>query len=180
MPEDLGMSFFDRLRFGWGRNTVRILLDLDGAVAAQGRLEDGTFQAFSGSGWATWTVRNRVLEWLKEKSADERVELVWSSTWQQYANSILEEIGIEPIEWIAFDETYQRPDDWYKRDGLKLFLEEHKDPIVIVDDELPPTFLKLDVPRILCIKPNSLAGLSDQELNRIDSFIEDYRAGRLS
>ena len=180
MPEDLGMGFFDRLRFGMGRNTVRILLDLDGAVAAEGLLPEGSFQAFSGSGYATWRVRNRVLEWLKDRSEDERVELVWSTTWQQYANSILEEIGIEPIEWIAFDETYQRPDDWYKRDGLKLFLEEHKDPIVIVDDELPPAFLQVDSPRLLPIKPSSLTGLSDEDLDRIDQFIEDYRDRKLS
>lgn len=179
MSEDLGMGFFDRLRFGWGKNTVRILLDVDGAVAAEGRLPDGSFQAFSGSGYATWTVRNRVLEWLKDRSEDDRVELVWSSTWQQYANSILEEIGLESIEWIAFDETYQRPEDWYKRDGLKLFLEEHPDPIVIVDDELPPAFLKIDSPRLLCIKPNSLTGITDEELDRIDNFIDDYRDRKL-
>lgn len=179
MPENLGMGFLDRLRFGWGRNTVRILLDLDGAVAAEGKLPEGSFLPFSSSGYATWQVRNTVLEWLVEKRNDERVELVWSTTWQEYANSILEEIGTEPIEWIRFDDTYQRPDDWYKRDGLKLFLEEHMDPIVIVDDELPPAFLKQTNPRILCIKPDRLTGLTDDDLARIDRFIDDYRQRKL-
>ena len=179
MPESLGMGFFDRLRFSWGKNTVRILLDLDGAVAAEGLLRDGGYRSFSGSGYATWRVRNEVLDWIAQKSSDERVELVWSTTWQQYANTILEEMGIEPIEWISFDETYQRPEDWYKRDGLKLFLEDHKDPIVIVDDELPPAFLKVNNPRLLCIKTNPLIGLTDEDLERIDRLVEDYRSGRL-
>lgn len=179
MTGDLGLGFFERLRFGLGKNTVRILLDLDGAVAAEGKLPEGSFLPFSGSGYATWTVRKSVLRWLTEKREDERVELIWSTTWQQYANSILEEIGLEPIEWIAFDDTYQRPQDWYKLDGLKLFLEDHQDPIVIVDDNLPPAFLELSNPRILCIQPDSLAGLTDDELACIDRFIEDYRDRRI-
>lgn len=180
MPEDLGMSFFDRLRFGWGRNTVRILLDLDGSIVPEGQLEDGSYQIFDGNGYATWRVRNSVLEWLKDKREDERVELVWSSTWQSYANRILEDIGLEPIEWIPFDETYQTPGDWYKKDGLKLFLQEHSDPIVIVDDELPARFLKLNNPRILAIKPDSLAGISDGEIAQIEEFNEAYRQRRLT
>jgi len=175
MSSNLDLGFFDRMRFGWGKNTVRILLDLDGSVAAEGKLPEGSYLPFSGSGYATWQVRVRVLEWIAEKRQDERVELLWSTTWQQYANSILEESNIEPIEWLSFDDTYQNPGDWYKRDGIRLFLEDAPDPIVIVDDELPPALLALDNPRILAIKPNSLSGLTDAELERIDSFVEDYR-----
>lgn len=180
MADDLGMSFFERIRFGWGRNTVRILLDLDGVVAAEGALPEGSYTSFSGSGYATWRIRNTVLQWLAEKQQDERVELVWSTTWQQYANSIFEEIGLEPLEWISFDETYQRPDDWYKEDGLRLFIEENSDPIVLVDDELPDELLNHSNTRILSLKPRSLTGLTDEDLNRIDSFIDDYRARKIS
>jgi len=175
MADDLDLSFFERLRFGLGKNTVRILMDLDGAVAPEGRLPEGSYKTFSGSGYANWRVRNEVLSWLDERRSDERVELIWSSTWQGYANSILEESGIDPIEWISFDETYQNPGDWYKRDGIRLFLEDAPDPIVLVDDELPPAFLRLQNPRILPIKTDSLRGLTDEDLKRIDSFIDDYR-----
>jgi len=179
MADDLQMSFFERIRFGWGKNTVRILLDLDGAVAAEGSLPEGSYRSFSGSGYATWRVRNSVLEWIAEKQQDERVELVWSTTWQQYANSILEEVGLEPIEWISFDETYQRPQDWYKEDGLRLFIEENSDPIVLIDDELSSELLNHSNSRILSLKPNPLTGLTDDELARIDRFVEDYRERRI-
>jgi len=179
MADDLGMSFFERLRFGWGKNTVRILLDLDGAVAAEGPLPEGSYRSFSGSGYATWRIRNAVLQWLAEKQQDERVELVWSTTWQQYANSIFEELGLDSIEWISFDETYQRPDDWYKEDGLRLFIDENSDPIVLVDDKLPEVLLDHSNSRILSLRPNSLTGLTDEDLSRIDSFIEDYRERKL-
>lgn len=179
MADDLEMSFLERLRFGLGRNTVRVLLDLDGSIAAEGELPEGSYMSFSGSGYAIWRIRKRVLDWLLEKQLDERVELVWSTTWQQYANSILEEIGGEDLNWISFDETYQRPDDWYKGDGLKIFMESNSDPIVLVDDELPAELLATDNPRILALKTNSLTGITDEELAQIDGFIEDYRARKI-
>jgi len=179
MAEDLDLGFFERIRFGLGRNTVRILLDLDGAVAAEGKLPEGSFLPFSGSGYATWQVRKRVLEWIAERRRDERVELIWSSTWQDYANSILREVGIEPIDWIRFDENYQMPGDWYKKDGIVEFLEDAPDPIVLIDDELPPAFLRLQNPRILAIKTDSLIGLTDEDLERIDKFVEDYRERKI-
>jgi len=175
MADNLDLSFFERLRFGLGKNTVRILMDLDGAVAPEGRLSDGSYRTFSGSGYASWRIRNEVIQWLEERREDERVELIWSTTWQGYANSILEELSMEPIEWLSFDETYQNPGDWYKRDGLQLFLEDAPDPIVLIDDELPPAFFLLRNPRILPIKTDSLLGLTDEDLERINRFIDDYR-----
>lgn len=179
MVDGLDLGFFDRIRLSMGRNTVRILLDVDGAIAPLGPLAEGSYLPFDGSGYATWRVRNRVLEWLDERRSDERVELVWSTTWQEYANSIFTEQGLEPIDWIRFDDTYQMPGDWYKKDGIGLYLDDAKDPIVIVDDELPERFLNLSNPRILCIKPDPQLGLTDGDLARIDRFVDDYRARRL-
>ena len=180
MPADLEMGFLERLRFGWGRNTVRILLDVDGVIAPEGQLEDGDYRVFRKSGWATWRIRNEVLQWLIASREDSRVELVWSTTWQKYANSIFEELDLEPIEWLPFDETYQMPGQWYKREGIRRFLEDSPDPIVIVDDEIPPAFLSISNPRLLCVKPDRLTGLTGEELARIEEFIADYRAGNLS
>lgn len=175
MTEVLDLSALDRFRNRFSPNRkVRILLDLDGAIAAEGALPEGSFTPFSSSGYATWQIRYSVLSWLVDRRDDSRVELVWSTTWQQYANSILEELGLEPIEWIRFDETYQSPGDWYKKDGLRLFLQDTRAPVAILDDELPLGLLESD-PRALLIRPNSVTGVTDEQLAQIDSFIEDVR-----
>lgn len=177
--KELQMNLLQKFRFGLGRNTVRILLDLDGVIAPTGIIREGKYNSFDGDGYATWQVRNNVIEWMQNKQADNKVELVWSSTWQYYANSILEKSEMEPIAWIEFDKTYQTPGDWYKGDGLKMYMEGNADPIVIVDDELPQSFMDMRNPRVLCIKPEPNAGISDEELARIDKFIEDYRKRKI-
>lgn len=174
------MNLLQRLIFKLGKAKVKILLDLEGSIAPSGVIEEGRYRTFNSREYATWHVRNNVIEWLRAKRDDTRVELIWSSTWQEYANSILEESGIEPIEWVDFASTYQMPDDWYKKDGLKLLMQGKINPMVIVDNELPEHFLSMNNPRILCIKPESNAGISDLDLQRIDDFIERYRTRKIS
>lgn len=173
------INFLQRLIFKLGKTKVKILLDLEGSIAPYGLIKEGRYRSFNSREYATWHVRNNVIEWLRAKRQDKRVELIWSSTWQEYANSILEDSGIEPIEWVDFSSTYQMPDDWYKKDGLKLFMQGKIGPMVIVDNELPERFLTMNNPRILCIKPESNAGISDLELQKIDDFINRYRTRKI-
>ena len=180
MSNVLALNLFERLKLSLGKNKVRILMDLDGAVSANGKLPDDTFRTFDSSGWATWQVRDSVLDWLTSKLDDSQVELIWSSTWEEYANSILSELGRNPIEFIKFSDTFQSVGAWYKTDGMNLFLEDCKDPVVIIDDELPDSIIQLKNPRVLLVKPNSATGISDVELNRIDQFISDYHGRKLN
>lgn len=180
MHNVLAMNLFERLRYSLGKNTVRILMDVDGAISANGRMPDGSSRVFGSSGWAKWQLRHEVIDWLSTKADDDRVELIWSSTWEEYANSILEELDLDPIDFIKFSDTFQSVNAWYKIDGLSLFLEDCKDPVVIIDDEIPDSLMKLSNPRVLLVKTDSLRGISDEQLAKIDKFIEDYRQRKLN
>lgn len=169
---------FARWLMTLGRNKVTVLLDLQGSLTFQGEAKE-PYKSFRSNGYANWLIRDKVVEWLKERREDPQVELYWSSTWQEFANSIFVELGLPSIEAIDFDDTYPREGSWLKEDGITLFLQDCKNPVVIIDNELPESFLEIDNSRLLFIKPNSATGITDEELERIDQFVEDYRERKL-
>jgi len=172
---DIDLNFFQRLLYNRGRNTVRILLDLDGTIVPEGRMDEDDYQVFRSNGFEHWRIRNEVVDFLRDYGDDSRVELIWATTWEEYANTIFDELGLEDREFLRFDSTYNAPQQWFKEDRIVEFLEEVGDPVVIVDDELSDRILAIDNPRLLAIRTDSLFGLTEDNIAQIESFLESYR-----
>ena len=145
-----------------------ILLDIDGVLNFLGKTDDEHFTVIKNDVWATWTIRDEVLDWLKNLSKNELVEIVWLSTWQHDGNVINDTLQIE--HFLVTDDLV--PSRKVSCKGIKLDqimqlkqqCSNYK--IIAIDDELDYSSADLH------IQPDGGKGLTVDEMNEIDRYIE--------
>ena len=54
-----------------------VLLDIDGVLNFLGKTDDENFTVIKNDVWATWTIKDEVLDWLKKLSKNKAVEAAW-------------------------------------------------------------------------------------------------------
>ena len=144
-----------------------ILLDIDGVLNFLGKTDDENFTVIKNDVWATWTIRNEVLDWLKNLSKNEMVEIIWLSTWQHDGNIINDALQIE--HFLVTDDLV--PSKKVSCKGIKLDqimqLKQQCSTykIIAIDDELEYSSTDLH------IQPDGGKGLIVDEMNAIDRYI---------
>lgn len=77
---------------------VHILLDIDG-VLNPNKEPIGEYEIISHS-WGRWAVRTDVLEWVKELSSMDAVQVHWVSTWEEESNAINKYLKIKEFPYF--------------------------------------------------------------------------------
>ena len=144
-----------------------ILLDIDGVLNFLGKTDDENFTVIKNDVWATWTIKDEVLNWLKNLSKNELVEIFWLSTWQHDGNIINDALQIE--HFLVTDDLV--PSKKVSCKGIKLDqimqLKQQCSTykIIAIDDELEYSSADLH------IQPDGGKGLIVDEMNAIDRYI---------
>lgn len=144
-----------------------ILLDIDGVLNFLGKADDENFTVIKNDVWATWTIKDEILDWLKNLSKNKSVEIIWLSTWQNEGNVINDTLRIE--HFLATDDLV--PSKKVSSKGIKLdqILQLKQQcpttKIIAIDDELEYSSADLH------IQPDSGKGLAVEEMNAIDRYI---------
>lgn len=145
-----------------------VLLDIDGVLNFLGKTDDDHFTVIKNDVWATWTIRDEVLDWLKNLSKNELVEVLWLSTWQNDGNVINDALQIN--QFLTTDDVV--PSTKVSVKGIKLDqiwqLKQQctTTKIIAIEDELDYSSADLH------IQPDSGKGLTVDEMNAIDRYIE--------
>lgn len=144
-----------------------VLLDIDGVLNFLGKTDDENFTVIKNDVWATWTIKDEVLDWLKKLSKNKAVEVLWLSTWQNDGNVINDALQIE--HFLTTDEVVLSKKVSSK--GIKLdqiWQLKQQCPIyklIAIDDELEYSSADLH------IQPDSEKGLTVEEMNTINRYI---------
>ena len=110
---------------------VHILLDIDG-VLNPNKEPIGEYEIISHP-WGRWTVRTDVLDWVKEISSTNAVQVHWISTWEDESNVINEYLKIKEFPYFRVNGTVVEG----KLKAIKEQLELSKgETIIVVDDSL--------------------------------------------
>lgn len=144
-----------------------ILLDIDGVLNFLGKTDDENFTVIKNDVWATWTIKNEVLDWLKNLSKNELVEIIWLSTWQHDGNVINDTLQIE--HFLVTDDIIPSKKVSCKEIKLDQILQLKQQcpayKIIAIDDELEYSLADLH------IQPDSGKGLTVEEMNAINRYI---------
>lgn len=110
---------------------IHILLDIDG-VLNPNKEPIGDYEIISHP-WGRWTVRTDVLEWVKELSSMDTVQVHWVSTWEEESNVINKYLKIKEFNYFRVNGTVVEG----KLQAIKEQLATVKGrTIIAIDDDL--------------------------------------------
>ena len=110
---------------------IHILLDIDG-VLNPNKEPIGDYEIISHP-WGRWTVRTDVLEWVKELSSMDTVQVHWVSTWEEESNVINKYLKIKEFNYFRVNGTVVEG----KLQAIKEQLSTVKGrTIIAIDDDL--------------------------------------------
>lgn len=110
---------------------VHILLDIDG-VLSPNKEPIGEYEIISHP-WGRWAVRTDVLEWVKELSSMNAVQVHWVSTWEEESNVINKYLKIKEFNYFRVNGTVVEG----KLQAIKEQLATVKGrTIIAIDDDL--------------------------------------------
>lgn len=152
------------------RKTI-VVLDIDGVLAPLFTYpHDG--DAVIRSKWATWIIPAKVISFLQ--ALDEKVEIVWGSSWEAQSNDISQNLLGKDFEHIDFPDRDGEITEWFKCESYAKFAEQHKHRnIIIVDDEMTDSSKhKLSLLGVYCYITDGATGLTDDNIEAILKLIE--------
>lgn len=126
-------------------------------------------------------IRHAVLEWLRRLG--DLADVRWATTWQDHANEVLAPaFGLPqlPVACRTVDEHgVAVSHGWWKLAGVIATVAAERRPFVWIDDEAIPVdvadhLAAVDVP-YLCVEPDPLLGLTDEQLAEIGAFLDRHR-----
>ena len=147
-----------------------ILMDIDGVLSPLSRVDEP--YSLIKVPWATFAIPDYTLDYLKTNLMKLR-GFTWSSSWENSSNAINKYLGVPNSPFIHF------PDDmeetlWFKDKYLVDFcLKNCKQEILIVDDSIPKVSKLRSISNVTLIIPDPLYGLSEDDFNRITSWLSD-------
>lgn len=172
---------------------VHILLDIDG-VLNPNKEPIGEYEIISHP-WGRWTVRTDVLEWVKELSSTNAVQVHWISTWEDESNVINEYLKIKEFPYFRVNGTVV--EGKLKAIKEQLATVEGKTIIAIDDDlnrsqllslteEQNVNELRLELTNLAyqnhnnfhVIVPDKNIGISDEEMKFVGGIIKQELSKR--
>lgn len=172
---------------------VHILLDIDG-VLNPNKEPIGEYEIISHS-WGRWAVRTDVLEWVKELSSMNAVQVHWVSTWEEESNVINKYLKIKEFPYFGVNGTVVEG----KLRAIKEQLAIVKGKTVIaIDDDLNRSYLlsltelqnvnklRLELTNLAYqnhndfhgIVPDKNIGISDEEMKFVGGIIKQELSKR--
>lgn len=151
---------------------IKIFLDIDGVVSANGVLPDNEFITIPSS-YSTFTIRNEVRDWLVNISKNDNVIIEWSSQQQLESNDINASLNIPDFNVIFFDEDILE-EGWFKTYKYVQLVEENSDYIcIIIDDDFTPEAITrlAQYDNVFMIKPNGDYGLTNSQIRTINEVV---------
>jgi hypothetical protein len=165
------------------------LLDIDGVVNAFQRQPRGAWPKRS---WMRVRVRNfeivaaaPVVAFLRQVHREGLAEVRWHTTWQDWAPEVGAALALPvfPVQDAPefHDPAYIGVDaPWWKIPAVKRVVEQEQRPVVWTDDDLDlDRPLDIDTTRapLLAVVPDVMTGLDRADLDRIRTFLNDYKDG---
>jgi hypothetical protein len=172
---------------------VHILLDIDG-VLNPNKEPIGKYEIISHP-WGRWAVRTDVLEWVKELSSMNAVQVHWVSTWEEESNVINKYLKIKEFNYFRVNGTVVEG----KLQAIKEQLATVEGrTIIAIDDDLNRSQLlslteeqnvnklRLEITNLTYqnhnifhgIVPNENIGISDEEMKFVEGIIEQELSRR--
>lgn len=172
---------------------VHILLDIDGVLNTN-KEPIGEYEIISHP-WGRWTVRTDVLEWVKELSSMNAVQVYWVSTWEDESNVINEYLKIKEFPYFRVNGTVVEG----KLKAIKQQLATVKmETIIAIDDDLNRSQLlslteeqnvnelRLELTNLAyqnhndfhAIVPDKNIGISDEEMKFVGEIIKQELSKR--
>lgn len=172
---------------------VHILLDIDG-VLSPNKEPIGEYEIISHP-WGRWAVRTDVLEWVKELSSMNAVQVHWVSTWEEESNVINKYLKIKEFNYFRVNGTVVEG----KLQAIKEQLVTVKGrTIIAIDDDLNRSNLlslteeqnvnklSLEIMNLAYqnhntfhgIVPDENIGISDEEMKFVGGIIDQELSRR--
>ena len=172
---------------------VHILLDIDGVLNTN-KEPIGEYEIISHP-WGRWVVRTEVLEWVKELSSMDAVQVHWVSTWEEESNVINEYLKIKEFPYFRVNGTVVEG----KLKAIKQQLATVKmETIIAIDDDLNRSQLlslteeqnvnelRLELTNLAyqnhndfhAIVPDKNIGISDEEMKFVGEIIKQELSKR--
>lgn len=172
---------------------VHILLDIDG-VLNPNKEPIGEYKIISHP-WGRWAVRIDVLDWVKELSSMDNVQVHWVSTWEEESNVINEYLKIKEFPYFRVNGTVVEG----KLKAIKEQLATVKGKTIIaIDDDLNRSQLlslteeqnvnelRLEITNLAYqnhnafygVVPDRNIGISDEEMKFVGGIIKQELAKR--
>ena len=172
---------------------VHILLDIDG-VLNPNKESIGEYEIISHP-WGRWAVRTEVLEWVKELSSMNAVQVHWVSTWGEESNFINKYLKIKDFPYFRVNGTVVEG----KLKAIKQQLATVKgETIIVIDDDLNRSQLlslteeqnvnelRLELTNLAyqnhndfhVIVPDKNIGISDEEMKFVGEIIKQELSKR--
>ena len=144
-----------------------ILLDIDGVISPLGQVYNPIVIQHP---YGSWAIPEHIL-WLFKNY--ENYEIIWASTWEEDSNLINRDLGIKDFNFINFTEN---SNIWFRFESIKnLVSKQTNRTVILIDDEIPKKVSDWCAKNsINCIKPDSVEGLTANDLKTIDKIIEDW------
>lgn len=148
-----------------------LLLDIDGVISPLGRIHNDDYVIVNND-YSTWNIPFNAVNLIRN-SLDDGHNIIWASAWESVSNHINKELNLDSFDYLTFDN-----DDalWFKFTSIKNFVKTipQNIHIVWVDDEIPPEVFEWadNQPNITCIIPNGLTGLSELDIESIESAFD--------
>lgn len=145
-----------------------ILLDLDGVINIFGMDFERELTIIR-NGANVWRVPSETIEFIKELSQREDVEIYWLSSWQEEANILNKNIGIKDFKTTdSIHKSNNLSINNIKLNQIDYFKQRFEDSIVIsIDDDLKETNADFHI----C--PDSKVGLTKKEFNIILNLLNE-------
>lgn len=147
-----------------------ILMDIDGVLSPLSRVDEP--YSLIKIPWATFAIPDYILDYLKTNLMKLR-GFTWSSSWENSSNAINEYLGVPNSPFIHFPNDKEET-LWFKDKYLVDFcLKNCKQEILIVDDSIPKVSKLRSISNVTLISPDPLYGLSEDDFNRITSWLSN-------
>lgn len=149
-----------------------ILLDIDGVLSPLGRLND-EYVIIDLDGWSTIAIPHNNIEFIK--TVNEKVKIVWSSSWEDISNNVCDKIDLPHFSFLQFYNTQQK--HWNKLPSIVKFIEQNCDAdILIIDDEVDTNAKEVlnKYKNITIIDIEPICGLSKIDKDRILDWLNSY------
>lgn len=160
-----------------------VFIDVDGVLNALVRPDEPHIERqlrVTGNSYRIH-IREAVLAWLRDLARDHDAR--WATTWQEHANEVLAPAFDLPELPIACRDDVghglSASHGGWKIAGVIATITEDPRPFVWIDDDAIPhdvdeRFAELGVP-YLCVRPDDVLGLSDDEIEEIEQFLAQHR-----
>lgn len=145
-----------------------ILLDIDGVISPLGQVYNPIVIQHP---YGSWAIPEHIILWLFKNY--ENYEIIWASTWEEDSNLINRDLGIKDFNFINFTEN---SNIWFKFESIKnLVSKQTNRTVILIDDEIPKKVSDWCAKNLInCVKPDSVEGLTTNDLKTIDKIIEDW------